>query len=867
MEDLIVNFWNSEPWKPSDKKIELECRFGYMSPFSKLDYDNAVKKIKSLGFSMNQQGYLLRVNPLKPGEQSMPNRAEIKDVVVINNYLEKKQTLQEILKTSESVTFETKEYYRDSSFNAIKPILVPDYNFKLSYNVESPLEKGAFLEMSARYEKKIFRLINRLSFRRQDFPFVVEFSIIETVKGTYFKREKAEKTYEIEIEVVNEEIQHLSAAQLVAKFRKIIVYILCGIQQSNFHISMSEAERALASFSELVGSKKFIGQNCQTIQLDTDIVSTIYCVTEKADGERHLLYIGPTGKIYLIQQRMQILFTGCCVKHKKYFDSVLDGELILHTKDGSFINMFAIFDVLFLLKKDVRRVVFKDRFKLLKDLVDDWSPHSVTGEADELPMIFVLKRFLFPDDDVADIHSCCSQILDSTFLYPIDGLIFTPVYDNQSVLLKWKFEKQNTIDFKVVVASESLLALHCGYTPTQLLSNPKQLILNDEKDVADNTTSYTVKLFVPTNPYNEYAGYASVNDMKTQSGESFGAGDIVEFAYLDAKWVPVKIRKDKTMPNNFQTANMNWTFIHFPVTEEMIRTGMTEKYPAEDVYYNRGDVVLTKTKELRDFHNHVKRELLHGSGPTLIDFGCGRAGDLHKWIHHKITMVFGIDRNEDNVVNQKDGCYARYLPQRKRLLARFVHGDATKPLEDLKKSELEIWQSFKTHIFDTASCQFAIHYFFQNEESLRGFLINLCNTVKLGGRFVGCCFDGRRVFEKLRAEKVVNCNDEDGKRMWCLQRNYKKEEFPDDVESLGYKITVFQESINTFQEEYLVNFDFFHAAMEQIGFFPIQDESFEHFYKEDEFKMTPNQKELSFLNRAFVFEKKTKILKPEMIRL
>ena len=63
-----------------------------------------------------------------------------------------------------------------------------------------------------------------------------------------------------------------------------------------------------------------------------------YCVTEKADGDRHLLYINSTGKIYLINMNMTVIFTGAKTMEEKCFNSLLDGELILHDKLRNFIQ-------------------------------------------------------------------------------------------------------------------------------------------------------------------------------------------------------------------------------------------------------------------------------------------------------------------------------------------------------------------------------------------------------------------------------------------------------------------------------------------------------------------------------------------------
>jgi len=884
MESIIHQFWLNEPWKQDVQTTELECRFGYIAPLTRIDYDNAMTKLKSLGFTCSPEQSILRVAPMK-GDQSLPNRLEIRNAQLINNYIEKKQSILEIArKNPKDVSCQVKEYTRDSSFNPIKPVFIPDYNFKISFTVEKELDTDQFIDCFKQNETRIFRIIKRISFSREDFPFMIDFSIIYTYRGVHFKKDAATKTYEIEIEVDNAKIKDKcsNVAMLTTLFRKLIVYILCGIQKSNFHISCTERDDVLHQYQSMAGERKFIGSNCQTIQIDSDIVTVDYSVTEKADGERHLLYVSKSGRIYLIQQRQQIIFTGCCVKKEKFFETILDGELILHTKDGVFINMFAFFDIYFLKAKDVRNMPFSKRFPLLKTYTDEWSPVAVTGETEDLPMTFLVKRFLFPTKE-HDIFKCSASILDSSFMYAIDGLIFTPLGDNRLPFLKWKFETQNTIDFAVKVLdekdSEILLGLHCGYTNAQLLLDPKAYILNQDEPVSaaaiKGHQKYTIKQFVPTNPYNEHAAYTCVTSMVTEDGQPFHDGDIVEFTFIDSKWLPKRIRNDKTAPNNFQTANSNWTFIHFPVTETMIRTQISSgTYSAGDLYYNRDNhSELQSTKNLRNFHNDIKRELLGSvakkTGMSLIDFGCGKGGDLHKWIFHKFKTVFGIDKSEDNIVNTKDGCYARYLPQKEKLFARFVHGDASKDLVNgdatFKKAEFEIWQSLKCRMFDIASCQFALHYFFKNEVTITGFMRNVYNTVNVGGFFIGCCFDGKKVFDKLQSEDVINCNDLSGNRIWMLQKRYKKDSFPDDITSVGYKIDVFQESINSVQEEFLVNFDFLTSAMEQIGFFPVKDDNFEAFYK-DTYDLSPMEKEISFLNRAFIFQKKTKISNIEICR-
>ena len=114
--------------------------------------------------------------------------------------------------------------------------------------------------------------------------------------------------------------------------------------------------------------KDFIGPSSTTLQIsniapinkDSNIVNirTNYTVTDKADGDRKMLYIAKTGKIYLITTQLNIEFTGAETKNKKLFNTLLDGEHIKHNKKGQFINLYAAFDIYFLDNKDIRELEF-----------------------------------------------------------------------------------------------------------------------------------------------------------------------------------------------------------------------------------------------------------------------------------------------------------------------------------------------------------------------------------------------------------------------------------------------------------------------------------------------------------------------------
>jgi hypothetical protein len=124
---------------------------------------------------------------------------------------------------------------------------------------------------------------------------------------------------------------------------------------------------------------------------------------------------------------------------------------------------------------------------------------------------------------------------------------------------------------------------------------------------------------------------------------------------------------------------------------------------------------------------------------------------------------------------------------------------------------------------------------------------------------------------------------EDGVKIWDIKKQYSHDVFEDDITCLGYKIDVFQESINKSFSEFLVNYDYLNRVMEDYGFKLITREEaraigmpegsglFSELFMnmQEEVKRTKSkekdygkalnmnafEKKISFLNRYFVYKK------------
>ena len=488
--------------------------------------------------------------------------------------------------------------------------------------------------------------------------------------------------------------------------------------------------------------------------------------------------------------------------------------------------------------------------------------------------------------------------------------------------------------------------------------NPYQNILDDnipppltKLSSNQNRRDYRPELFRPSDPYDANAyitkmklKHDGVNAfMISEEGDYFEDCTIVEFRYdmslpVGMRWVPLRVRYDKTQKlrngekqfgNSYRVANSNWKSIHYPVTPYMISTGDIPEFVEEEGVYYKGNVE-NNTQGLRDFHNlYVKRKLITkiaNSGNTLIDYAVGMAGDLSKWIASKLSFVFGIDIAFSNIHNNKRGACARYLNMRRDDHsipgALFVVGDSGLNIRELNafpgdtnsKDKMVVssvfgkgpkdetilgkgtvkWYGVGEFGFNISSCQFAIHYFFENHMKLHGFLRNLAECTKINGYFIGTCYDGMSIFKMLQKKSIGESRtfmtkDRNGKQVKICEiiKQYHDSGFPGDNTSVGYAIDVYQESINQVVREYLVNFAYLTEVMGHYGFTLITldeakqlglpansglfSELFDSMKKDiqldkrsaanykDAPYMTDSEKAISFLNRYFVFKKTAQV--------
>jgi hypothetical protein len=705
-----------------------------------------------------------------------------------------------------------------------------------------------------------------------------------------------------------------------------------------------------------------------------------YTVTEKADGERLLMYINEVGNVYLINNTFRVEDTGLKASADAY-NSLIDGEYITCNKrrDTTKKGLYAAFDIYYIKNKKVTDLPLIDknasRYKYLKSL------EGLINSKDNA-IEFIVKNHITSDNILLD----CKNILENVKSYPyeIDGLIFTPAklavysyYANKAVpitdnmkwdrVFKWKPVEQNTIDFLIQEGKEIMIdgqkykeiKLYVGYNASQWeqISPEEGLRLKYDKDYAKQNrtqrTSYIPKLFKPTIYYSPGIEIAHIKinhngELRADNGDKIEGESIVEFKYiLDEKipigrrWIPLRVREDKTRiykqgklsktANELGVAINIWRSIHLPVTTGMIvgnEPVFSKDAPddmedrlleTDDIYYSREiprDSLLSV--HMLNFHNQgIKRTLYTKADKkgALLELACGQGGDMNRWVDANYNFVLGVDLVKNNIYNPRYGAYSRMLKRRKQYMTKvegaekinyidmvFVVGDCTANLKDgtaaalvndpesekILKLVLNKQKSVQNHLkyiaakgangFDAVSCMFAVHYFFQTEEKLNGFLMNVSSNLKKGGIFFCTFMDGKKVEDAITSAggdmvegRKLFEDYTNGVPVWCLIRRYNK----DAPSKYNKKVDVFIENTQRLIPEYLVDYDLlvekaktYNLELSETEMFgdtfnklkdTIPDDLASRQHLDDDILALDKdevQKQFSFLNRWVIFKKK-----------
>ena len=197
-----------------NQNAELEVKFGTrgIKHITKINFDTVIKQLLSNNFKFKGESkYYLSI-------RSGTIRTEVIGIKNIQDYCRTNSLPSEL--PNDEYNFTEKKPYSTKDLS-IHPVNFDDFNFRVSYNVEtsfiSDSEKVRSVIDEWKDTKKFYRLINRFTMIHEEFPVEIDLSIVKESKtennvddikssNIFNNNEK----YEIEIEMNNNMLDRIN---------------------------------------------------------------------------------------------------------------------------------------------------------------------------------------------------------------------------------------------------------------------------------------------------------------------------------------------------------------------------------------------------------------------------------------------------------------------------------------------------------------------------------------------------------------------------------------------------------------------------------------------------------------------------------
>jgi hypothetical protein len=603
-----------------------------------------------------------------------------------------------------------------------------DMRVNLKTETEITTQRRELLRTLNNLKLRSYRLKKRYSFSTKDQFFRIDASIVRTTSVSNGESAMssgvltAAKTYEVEIEYVKSTA--VSSTDLATAFVKHAIEMKMVMDETDTYMTPSLRESILMDIRSIFDTDHFIGPMPVTLERNNLIDSEYnngsilndYTVTDKADGERCLLYtskitrgsvikISKQGRRLVLKKVTNMAIdpnATTCIVDCEYVTS----RHVTSTKSSEPTSVFMVFDAYCV---DGQRIghlplmsVESSRLQKAQEVI---GRYKVGVEH----TIYVKK---FYDDIFKGAQEILAMQRCGKIKHHIDGLIYTPkklavgalfegdkpYYGNTwEKTFKWKPPADNSIDFLVQFVGGPMPGTSTGdgllvqrvdlYVGADKRTNVDRIppleglaILSAGFSRRDGGGYENRKFIVEPNDESVSSTIIEIDPVSKKpvctNGEKIDHMSVVEMVRVAGKWVPIRLRPDKVQGNDIHSAMNVWRSICEPMEEDII-TGSIKLNEStflsdidDSVYYNntsRNNKIKAASRVMKKFHNnYVKRALvqklaLAGKCKSVFDIACGKAGDLQKYLDNGFTCIVGADKSSDNIENKVDGAYARTI--------------------------------------------------------------------------------------------------------------------------------------------------------------------------------------------------------------
>ena len=227
---------------------------------------------------------------------------------------------------------------------------------------------------------------------------------------------------------------------------------------------------------------------------------------------------------------------------------------------------------------------------------------------------------------------------------------------------------------------------------------------------------------------------------------------------------------------------------------------------------------------------------------ALVDVSVGRMTDYNNWNSADINYVLGIDSDINYINEAKRRYQSLRLNNNNKVKVMLYQANITGNCNICNQIIL------KNQKFSIASSQFALQYYFENDQMIKTALTTINRMLYIGGYFIGTTIDGKILDDEFKIKNgLIETHN------YSIKKNYNQKK---DTGS-GYELQLIDQDSENYFNEYLVDPKVLIKLCKNYGFKLVEIEPFQNFEKFfDTYKQLKDyEKIISLLYFSFIFKK------------
>ena len=453
------------------------------------------------------------------------------------------------------------------------------------------------------------------------------------------------------------------------------------------------------------------------------------------------------------------------------------GDCILETE--YYQNIYYIFDVYYLNGENYSQKFLHDRLNSINKYIDELGPsfkikkfYPITGLNELLEYI---KKDKSPEGN--DIDGIVLQRIDKPFFqegFEPNCYKFKPSHLNTiDFLLKFN-KKENIYDlylietyeknfrniFKKLPKEKNMYRIYDINNPINIRSryfykNEKLLIYFDSPFYPNLGTLILTENWNKNNYSQNRINQIDDLIYKMKSNPKDYHNKIVELSLTDdKKWVPLRLRQDKTLPNTYRVGQSNVSVIFDPIKL------------LENIYFQKHLTMSEKDLDIihkinQTFRKYIIEKYVRKFRPnaSIIDLCGGRGADEFNLYSNGVSNFFVIDNDTTALKRYFDRTFlinnkkyepltTNYYHKSNWLNVNFLKHKLDKNYDSIKKDLNSRYEFYKGKV-NIVLMNYAIHYLCDDNEKIKSLGEFVSSVLCRNGIFIITYFDGDEIMKAV----------------------------------------------------------------------------------------------------------------------